>query len=107
MNTSYLSSVFYSLIFLGKDDNLENQNQQCSRLEELRKSLKQHNIELLVEFSTTLHDREICFDNGWVVKIGRGLDYFKRPQGKFSIGTGDMDLRECHETTVDILLKRK
>lgn len=73
------------------------------------------------------------FDNGWIIKIGRGLDYFKRPQvrtklhecllydatqqpvfrylrnhlhfllqGTFSIGSCDYDLRQCHETTVDI-----
>lgn len=72
------------------------------------------------------------FDNGWIIKIGRGLDYFKRPkvrlriiyllvfickygvakvneiflsfvsQGRFSVGYCDYDLRQCQETTVDI-----
>lgn len=70
------------------------------------------------------------FDNGWIIKIGRGLDYFKKPkvrlqlhilsnhlffcylwmlssdccvqQGRFSIGYCDYDLRHCHETSVDI-----
>lgn len=41
------------------------------------------------------------FNNGWVVKIGRGLDYFKNVP-KYSLGYCDMDLRPCHETTVDI-----
>jgi len=40
--------------------------------------------------------------NGWVIKIGRGLDYFKPPDSKFSIGNFEMDLRKCHETVVDI-----
>lgn len=40
--------------------------------------------------------------NGWIVKIGRGLDYFKPTDSKFSIGAMDYDLRPCHETTVDI-----
>lgn len=71
------------------------------------------------------------FNNGWIIKIGRGLDYFKRPkvglqtdssfslmplslillmarsvrfifQGRFSIGYCDYDLRQCQETSVDI-----
>jgi len=40
--------------------------------------------------------------NGWTIKIGRGLDYFKAPESKFSLGFFDMDLRPCHETTVDV-----
>lgn len=61
---------------------------------------------LEIGFSQTLYDREIRFSNGWVIKIGRGLDYFKPPPGKFCIGFCDFDLRECHETVVDIYLKK-
>ncbi len=56
--------------------------------------------------SDSLHDREIEFNNGWVIKIGRGLDYFKAPSAKFSIGFWDFDLRECHQTTIDIYRKK-
>ena len=42
------------------------------------------------------------FSNGWIVKIGRGLDYFK-PVEKFTVGFTDYDLRPCKETTVDII----
>ena len=57
-----------------------------------------------MKFSTVLHDREIKLSNGWLIKIGRGLDYFKAPEpgGKFCIGYHDMDLRACHETSIDI-----
>lgn len=45
----------------------------------------------------------VCrLSNGWTIKIGRGLDYFKAPESKFSLGFFDMDLRPCHETTVDV-----
>ena len=54
------------------------------------------------EYSETLHDREIIFDNGWIIKIGCGLDYFKSHKGRSSIGFCDMDLRECHATSIDI-----
>uniref|UniRef100_A0A672K800 MITD1 C-terminal phospholipase D-like domain-containing protein n=1 Tax=Sinocyclocheilus grahami TaxID=75366 RepID=A0A672K800_SINGR len=53
-------------------------------------------------YSSTIHDREIRFNNGWIIKIGRGLDYFKKPKGRFSVGYCDYDFRECHETTVDV-----
>ncbi|XP_054888048.1 MIT domain-containing protein 1 [Poeciliopsis prolifica] len=76
--------------------------QQSSALSELRDSLGGHEVTLDVQYSSTIHDREIRFDNGWIIKIGRGLDYFKKPKGRFSIGYCDYDLRHCHETSVDI-----
>lgn len=89
-----------------KDEDPESQDNQAKRLQALKNSLKKHNITLDVEYSTTLHDREIRFSNGWTIKIGRGLDYFKPPSGKFCIGFCDFNLRECHETVIDIYLKK-
>uniref|UniRef100_UPI00358E86B0 MIT domain-containing protein 1-like n=1 Tax=Myxine glutinosa TaxID=7769 RepID=UPI00358E86B0 len=79
-----------------------NRNEQSNSLEELRKSLHNYGVILNIKYSDTLHEREIRFNNGWIIKIGRGLDYFKKHQGRFSIGYWDYDLRQCHETTVDI-----
>ncbi|XP_056145939.1 MIT domain-containing protein 1 [Lampris incognitus] len=76
--------------------------QQISALEEMKQSLQAQGVSLDLQYSSTIHDREIRFDNGWIIKIGRGLDYFKKPKGRFSIGYCDYDLRQCHETTVDI-----
>ncbi|XP_069009687.1 MIT domain-containing protein 1 [Embiotoca jacksoni] len=76
--------------------------QQSSALAELTESLGAQGVTLDLQFSSTIHDREIRFDNGWIIKIGRGLDYFKRPKGRFSVGYCDYDLRPCQETTVDI-----
>uniref|UniRef100_A0A8B9LMB4 MITD1 C-terminal phospholipase D-like domain-containing protein n=1 Tax=Astyanax mexicanus TaxID=7994 RepID=A0A8B9LMB4_ASTMX len=75
---------------------------QVSALAEIKQSLQNQNVCLDIAYSSTIHDREIRFDNGWIIKIGRGLDYFKKPKGRFSIGYCDYDLRECHETTVDV-----
>ncbi|XP_041662806.1 MIT domain-containing protein 1 isoform X2 [Cheilinus undulatus] len=74
--------------------------QQSSALAELKQSLSAQGVTLDLQYSSTIHDREIRFDNGWIIKIGRGLDYFKKPKGRFSIGYCDYDLRECHETNV-------
>ncbi|XP_028292670.1 MIT domain-containing protein 1 isoform X2 [Gouania willdenowi] len=79
-----------------------NNSQQGSALSELKGSLSAEGVTLDLQYSSTIHDREIRFDNGWIIKIGRGLDYFKRPKGRFSIGYCDYDLRQCQETTVDI-----
>ncbi|XP_052601081.1 MIT domain-containing protein 1 isoform X2 [Peromyscus californicus insignis] len=54
--------------------------QQSSGLEEIKQSLGSHDVLLEVNYSSSIHDREIRFNNGWMFKIGRGLDYFKKPQ---------------------------
>ncbi|CAF3930171.1 unnamed protein product [Rotaria sp. Silwood1] len=44
----------------------------------------------------------LSLNNGWIIKIGRGLDFYKPPESKLSIGYYDLDLRPCHQTTIDI-----
>ncbi|XP_076989968.1 MIT domain-containing protein 1 isoform X2 [Tamandua tetradactyla] len=53
---------------------------QSSGLKEIKESLKNHGVLLELEYSSSIHDREIRFNNGWMIKIGRGLDYFQKPQ---------------------------
>lgn len=72
------------------------------RLEELRQSLRDIDIALEVELNENLHDREIRVDNSWIIKIGRGLDFYQKPDSWFSIGANDLSLRRCLETKVDI-----
>ena len=55
-----------------------------------------------IQLNPNLHDREIRLDNGWTVKIGRGLDFYQRPGSWFEIGANDLTLRKCLETKVDI-----
>ncbi|XP_052796929.1 MIT domain-containing protein 1-like [Mya arenaria] len=89
-------------LITGQDDHPDQISMQTKRLQELAASLLSYNVTLEWEFSNTLHDREIRFNNGWIIKIGRGLDMYKATQGKFVIGFCDFDLRKCHETTIDI-----
>lgn len=72
------------------------------KLDQLRQSLLEQDVELEVNVNPNLHDREIRLDNGWVIKIGRGLDFYQRPSSWFEIGAMDMSLRKCLETKVDI-----
>ncbi|CAG4937823.1 unnamed protein product [Parnassius apollo] len=69
----------------------------------LRNDLIKYKVQLIVKYSETLHDRQIILSSGWIIKIGRGLDFFKPPENKFCLGVYDLDLRQCHETTVDIV----
>ncbi len=71
-------------------------------LGQLRQSLLEQDVILDVELRPTLHDREIRLDNGWVVKIGRGLDFYQKPESWYGIGANDLALRKCLETKVDI-----
>jgi len=41
-----------------------------------------------VKLNRTPHDREIRLDNGWIIKIGRGLDFYQKPAGWFELGAG-------------------
>jgi ATP-dependent Lon protease len=72
------------------------------RLDELRQSLLEMDVVLDIEVNPNLHDREIRIDNGWIIKIGRGLDFYQKPTSWFSVGAHDMSLRPCLETKVDI-----
>lgn len=76
-----------------------------SMLDDLSQSLMERDITLVVEFNTQLHDREIRFTNGWVVKIGRGLDFYQRPNNWFELGSHGLAQRKCLETKVDIFKK--
>ena len=72
------------------------------KMDELKQSLLENDVELNIKSAENLHDREIRIDNGWVVKIGRGLDFYQKPESWFEIGSNDFSLRRCLETKVDI-----
>ena len=71
-------------------------------LDELKQSLLEIDIVLNIKLDPNMHDREILFDNGWLIKIGRGLDFYQKPNSWFEIGVNDLSLRKCLETKVDI-----
>ena len=72
------------------------------RMQDIKQSLLDFDVELDIKVSENIHDREIRIDNGWIVKIGRGLDFFQKPETWFSVGMNDLSLRKCLETKVDI-----
>ncbi len=79
----------------------------AEKLDELKQSLLEQDVELEVKLNPNIHDREIRLDNGWVIKIGRGLDFYQKPGGWFEVGANDLSLRKCLETKVDIFRECK
>ena len=72
------------------------------KLEDLKQSLVEADVVLNISLNPNLHDREIRIDNGWNIKIGRGLDFYQKPSSWFEVGANDLTLRKCLETKVDI-----
>ena len=83
-------------------DDKTNVQEMAERLQDVKQSLLELDVELDIKVNENLHDREIRIDNGWTVKIGRGLDFFQKPDTWFSVGMNDLSLRKCLETKVDI-----
>jgi ATP-dependent Lon protease len=83
-------------------DENTNLSEMRDSLDELIQSLKEIDIVLDIELNPKMHDREIRLDNGWIIKIGRGLDFYQKPNSWFEIGSNDLTLRKCLETKVDI-----
>ncbi len=88
-------------LITGYDDNTQLAD-IAEKLDELKQSLLDLDVVLEVKLNPNLHDREIRLDNGWVIKIGRGLDFYQKPGGWFEVGANDLSLRKCLETKVDI-----
>ena len=83
-------------------DDKTNISEMRDSLEELKQSLLEIDIILDIKLDPNMHDREIRINNGWTIKIGRGLDFYQKPNSWFEIGVNDLSLRKCLETKVDI-----
>lgn len=86
-------------------DTDEERTDSMTKLQSIADSLKLYEVELEVKENPALHDREVRFSNGWMIKIGRGFDIYQRPDDWFHLGVNDLDLRPCLETTVDVFRK--
>jgi ATP-dependent Lon protease len=98
-------SAIKKISLVTASDSPEQKKEAEERLGELQQSLLELDVDLKIEYSEKLHDREISFDNGWIVKIGRGLDFYQKPESWFEVGSHDLHLRKCLETKVDIFQK--
>lgn len=99
-----LSTIRQINLITGYDESTKI-SEMHDRLDELKQSLLELDIVLDIKLNPNLHDREIRLDNGWVIKIGRGLDFYQKPGSWYEIGAIDLSLRKCLETKVDIFKK--
>ncbi len=81
-------------------DTKRQEEETSSKLNEIKESLSQDRINLTYRFQTGLHDRWIEADTGWRIILGRGLDIFQKPEGKFTLGFVDQTKRRCKATTI-------
>lgn len=87
-------------------DDEEQRKENILVFDQIINNLFEYGIEFIYVFSDILHDREIKLNNGWHIKMGRGLDYFQSLAGNyFQIGINDLDLRPCLETSFDFYKK--
>jgi len=100
-------SAVHKINLITSFDEKTNISELRDSLEELKQSLLEMDIVLDIKIDPNMHDREIRLDNGWVVKIGRGLDFYQKPNSWFEIGVNDLSLRKCLETKVDIFKQEK
>ena len=89
-----------------KFDNQPEKDEAMAKLFTIADSLKESDVVLETRENNALHDREVRLSNGWTVKIGRGFDIYQKPDDWLTVGSNDLDLRPCLETSVDVIRTR-
>jgi len=59
-------------------------------------------INLTYEFKSN-HDRYIETDNGWKIVLGRGLDFFEKPEGNYNIAEIYQEKRRCRNCEITFI----
>jgi len=90
------------IILITSFDDSTDVKEMSERLDDVKQSLLELDVILDLKVNKHMHDREIRIDNGWTIKIGRGLDFFQKPDSWYGVGVNDLSLRKCLETKVDI-----
>lgn len=72
-------------------------------LNEIAESVFDLGIKMSFEFNPNQHDRFIQADNGWKIVLGRGLDIFLKPEGKFNVADLYQEKRKCRATEITYL----
>ncbi|XP_017019392.1 MIT domain-containing protein 1 [Drosophila kikkawai] len=80
----------------------KNPDQQRTNLGQIKADLERRNISVSIKYEDSLHDRKIYLSNGYIIKIGRGLHFYKASNPMYSIGLVNYKYRKCLQTDVDI-----
>lgn len=76
--------------------------QSIDNFDDIAESLQGSGIELTYEFQD-LHDRNIVANNGWKIKLGRGLDIYEKPAFRFDISDVMQEQRQCRNCEITYL----
>ena len=71
------------------------------KLSQVKENLTRYGIILSFEFDKTIHDRFIESDNGWKIKLGRGLDFYQKPENFYDISEFNQTKKKCHSCEID------
>jgi len=80
-------------------NDLEHTPQSIDNFVEIQDSLVELGINLTWEF-LDLHDRHIVANNGWKIKLGRGLDIYEKTNGRFDIAEIMQEKRQCRNCEI-------
>ncbi|EDW33098.1 GL16059 [Drosophila persimilis] len=80
----------------------KNPDQQKTNLGQIRADLERRYIVVSIKYEDTLHDRRIYLSYGYIIKIGRGLHFYKAANPMYSIGLVNYKYRKCLQTDVDV-----
>ncbi|XP_068148556.1 MIT domain-containing protein 1 [Drosophila tropicalis] len=83
-------------------EDTKNLDQQKTNIGQIKADLERRNITCSVKYEESLHDRRIYLSNGFIIKIGRGLHFYKPSNPLYSIGLVNYKFRKCLQTDVDI-----
>lgn len=72
-------------------------------LNEIAESVFDLGIKMSFEYNPNQHDRYIQADNGWKIILGRGLDIFLRPEGRYNVADLYQEKRKCKATEITYL----
>jgi len=78
----------------------EEEVELSEKLEQVQAGAAAKKIAFSYTFDSSKHDRFIQTDTGWRITLGRGLDFFHRIDGRYSLGFIDQTQRKCKETNI-------
>lgn len=99
--------TFLSRIELMTSKDTSGNSKQGQAFNEIINDLKNYKVELSISYSEAIKESRIITNSGWIIKLGRGLDYFKPVEDELSFGYSNLNVRECLETTISITFSKK
>eukprot|EP00043_Microstomoeca_roanoka_P010019 m.95415 g.95415 ORF g.95415 m.95415 type:complete len:229 (+) comp14764_c2_seq2:127-813(+) len=88
-----------SIKIITKNTPSESPQLRDEALRVLRTSLRDAGVELSVSIVDDLHDRQARFNNGFIVRLGRGLHFYQKV-AHYQLGSFDDHFRPCLATNI-------